>query len=219
MQGQGTLLRIDRSRAFLLTELLILFVALPPVLLLPAPRLVQITIVLLGLAYSLVIASRAGWWPHPGLWHWPARHAWKPVIKRFLLLGSSLTVLIAWLLPQLFLVVPRTTPDLWISVSLLYGVFSVIPQEWLFRHFLFQRYRSLVHHAGVRQFIIAALFSWAHIIFLDPLVLALTFVGGWLFADTYRRSGSLPLVAVEHAAWGILIYTIGLGGLLAFPMP
>ncbi len=35
--------------------------------------------------------------------------------------------------------------------------------------------------------------------------------GGWLFADTYRQSRSLWLVCLEHALYGDLIFTIGLG--------
>jgi len=35
--------------------------------------------------------------------------------------------------------------------------------------------------------------------------------GGWLFGGTYRRSRSLGLVCLEHALYGDLIFTVGLG--------
>jgi hypothetical protein len=39
----------------------------------------------------------------------------------------------------------------------------------------------------------------------------LTFFGGYLFAYTYAKTRSLLLVSIEHALYGCLLYTIGLG--------
>ena len=38
-------------------------------------------------------------------------------------------------------------------------------------------------------------------------------LGGWLFARRYQRTRSLLTVSVEHALYGVLIFTIGLGDL------
>ena len=35
-------------------------------------------------------------------------------------------------------------------------------------------------------------------------------IGGWFFADTYRRSGSLSLVCLEHTLYGSFVFAIGL---------
>lgn len=43
------------------------------------------------------------------------------------------------------------------------------------------------------------------------LAVAMTMAGGGLFAWRYDRSRSLAAVWVEHALWGCLIFTIGLG--------
>jgi membrane protease YdiL (CAAX protease family) len=39
----------------------------------------------------------------------------------------------------------------------------------------------------------------------------MTLVGGLLFAHTYWKTRSLLVSAIEHALYGCLLYTIGLG--------
>jgi hypothetical protein len=39
----------------------------------------------------------------------------------------------------------------------------------------------------------------------------MSFVGGLLFAYTFTRARSLPLVALEHGLWGDWLFTLGLG--------
>jgi hypothetical protein len=39
----------------------------------------------------------------------------------------------------------------------------------------------------------------------------LTLIGGWFFAETYARTRSMRLVWLEHALYGCLVFTIGLG--------
>lgn len=200
-------------------ELLLLFVGLPPALLLPLALPVKLLAVASAAGYCLLIAYTSPGWDRHRPWIWPPQRQWRPVLVRFTVLGGLLALVTAWWLPDRFLDVAHTSPVFWLGISLFYSVVSVIPQEWLYRRFVFQHYRSLVPDGNHRVLLSALLFSWAHIIFLDPLILLLTFIGGLLFADTYRRSGSLPLVSLEHAAWGVLLFTVGLGDQLAFPSP
>jgi len=117
----------------------------------------------------------------------------------------------AWFTPGRFLNFPRERPWLWLAVMVLYPVLSVFPQELFYRVYFFRQFRSLF---GDRWgMVIASLvaFSWVHIIFRNPYAIGLTAVGGYYFADTYRRSGSLRLVCTEHALYGCLVFTVGLG--------
>jgi hypothetical protein len=41
----------------------------------------------------------------------------------------------------------------------------------------------------------------------------LTLAGGWLFARRYQRTRSLLAASVEHALYGVLAFTVGLGTL------
>jgi membrane protease YdiL (CAAX protease family) len=57
----------------------------------------------------------------------------------------------------------------------------------------------------------ALAFAWAHVVLLNFVAVALTLVGGWLFARTYQRTHSLVATALQHAAYGCLLFTVGLG--------
>lgn len=50
-----------------------------------------------------------------------------------------------------------------------------------------------------------------HIIFRNPVAPLLTLPGGYLFATTYTRTRSLLITGIEHALYGDLVFTIGLG--------
>ena len=55
---------------------------------------------------------------------------------------------------------------------------------------------------------------WAAVVvFRNVLSVVLTLVGGWLFARRYQRTRSLLAVSVEHALYGVLAFTVGLGAL------
>jgi hypothetical protein len=50
-----------------------------------------------------------------------------------------------------------------------------------------------------------------HIIFGNVIAPLLTIPGGYLFCRTYARTGSLPAAAIEHAVYGDIVFTVGLG--------
>jgi hypothetical protein len=56
-------------------------------------------------------------------------------------------------------------------------------------------------------------FGWAHVGYGHAASIILSTIGGLFFADTFRRSGSLRLACLEHALYGDLMFTIGLGHL------
>ena len=106
---------------------------------------------------------------------------------------------------------PRTSPWRWLLMMLLYPVLSVVPQELVFRTFFFHRYGRLFGSPWVTTAASAIAFSWAHIVLMNELAVVLTLLGGWLFARTYVKTRSLLATAVEHAAYGCLLFTVGLG--------
>ncbi len=54
-------------------------------------------------------------------------------------------------------------------------------------------------------------FGFAHIVFDNWVAPALCAIGGLIFAHTYRRTRSLALASFEHALYGDLVFTLGLG--------
>lgn len=45
----------------------------------------------------------------------------------------------------------------------------------------------------------------------------LTFIGGLLFALTFKKTKSTLLVSIEHAIYGSWLFTVGMGEMLGFP--
>ena len=148
-----------------------------------------------------------------------SRIEFRPLLLRlFVVCGLALGLMFITDPNNLFIVV-RKNPLMWISIALFYSLFSVYPQEFLYRLFFFERYRSLFQSRRVFLLVNAAVFSLAHLMFWNGLVLILTLVGGLLFASSYERTKSLTFVSLEHALYGVWLFTIGMGEMLAFPMP
>lgn len=108
-------------------------------------------------------------------------------------------------------------PILWLTILFIYSIFSVYPQELIYRTFYFQRYESLFQNKNVFIFVNAIVFALAHLFFKNSLVIILTFFGGLLFAFTYKKTKSTLLVTIEHAIYGCWLFTVGMGEMLGFP--
>ncbi len=74
-----------------------------------------------------------------------------------------------------FLDLPKSNFLLWLIILILYPIFSAFPQEIIYRKFFFQRYRKLFKNKKVFIIANAFLFSFAHIIYLNPIVINLYF--------------------------------------------
>ncbi len=133
------------------------------------------------------------------------------ILRLLLINGALLTVVVLAVRPEWALSFVRAEPLIWIMVMLLYPLFSALPQEFIYRSFFFHRYRRLFAASWSMDAVNAFAFGFMHIVFDNWVAVALTTVGGWLFARTYRRSGSLLCVTLEHSLYGCFIFTIGLG--------
>lgn len=134
------------------------------------------------------------------------------IIAIFAVAGPAITLFAYHDSPDSFLRFPRYAPQIWIVVMILYPLVSVTAQEVMYRVFFFHRYRALF--AGDREAGIvlnAVLFSFSHIIFQSVTTLIISLLGGLLFAWRYESSRSYWTVVLEHALYGNLIFTVGLG--------
>jgi hypothetical protein len=118
---------------------------------------------------------------------------------------------VALVTPSHLFDLPRRQPWLWLAVMVFYPLVSVYPQELVFRAFILERYRPVFGDGRVMAGASAVAFGFVHIIFGNLLAVGLSLVGGWLFARRYQRTRSLLATSVEHALYGQLIFTIGLG--------
>ncbi len=133
------------------------------------------------------------------------------VVLRFVVVAALLVGATLLFLPDLFLSFPRDRPWLWLAVMLGYPALSVWPQEMIYRRFVLVRYRPLFGSGAGFIAASAIAFGYAHLIFLNPVAVTLSAVGGGLFAANFARHRSLALVWMEHALYGCLIFTIGFG--------
>lgn len=129
--------------------------------------------------------------------------------------GLAVAALAKKIAPDEFLVPLRTNRKALAKELALYWSLSVVPQELLYRTFFYHRYKGQIpaHLFGV---INAAAFGFAHVIFKNAMAPLLTFGAGVLFAHSYERHRSLPLVSLEHALYGSLLFALGLGKYFTF---
>lgn len=135
----------------------------------------------------------------------------KKIFLRFAVCSPLIAAFVFFLFPKNLFAMPLESPNVWATVMLLYPLLSVYPQELIYRAFFFERYRKLFPSCRATVLSSAVVFGLVHIIFQNPIAILLTLVGGVFFAETYARTRSLRLVWLEHALYGCLIFTIGLG--------
>lgn len=134
------------------------------------------------------------------------------VLKRFFLISTAITIYILLYESALFLMLLKTKPWFWLEVVLLYPLLSAFTQEILFRSFFFHRYEKLFKGRLFSLIMVnALLFAYMHLVFGNWIAVVFTFFGGILFAQTYLKTRSTLLTAIEHALYGNTLFTLGLG--------
>lgn len=206
-----------RSNTYKIIEFLIIFILTPISFVLEYSKILKLTIGILGFIYiiyvllkvenhNLKIEQNLNW-----------KQFWSRTLLIFILISVSTTIFV-WLTDkESLLKVMINKPKLWLFILFVYSLFSVYPQELIYRTFFFKRYTNIIKNENFFIFINALIFSLAHIIFKNPFVLLLTFIGGFLFALTYKRTKSTLLASIEHAIYGCWLFTVGMGNMLGFP--
>jgi membrane protease YdiL (CAAX protease family) len=136
---------------------------------------------------------------------------WRTLSIRFVIIAGCLVLYMILVEPGNVLTILRRNPTLWALIMITYPVFSVVPQEIIYRAFFFHRYSSLFANKSVGIVINAALFAFAHILFRNWIAVIGSFVAGLLWATTYLGSKSLLVVSLEHALYGNFVFTLGMG--------
>ncbi len=106
---------------------------------------------------------------------------------------AALVLLIAWRLHTL-----RPPPDtlaVWASVAL--SLVWAFAQQFLAQSFFFLHFERLLGSGRRAVLATALLFSSAHV--PNPVLVPVTFVGGLILSELFRRNRTLYLLAVAHA--------------------
>lgn len=205
------------STTYKLSELFLIFVIAPIVMVLEVPIIIKTIIGVTGFIYIIMVllkvekkkfklAANLNW-----------SRFWQQKLVYFLFI-AMITTSYVWFTDKTMLFnVMLHKSKLWIFILFFYSLFSVYPQELIYRTFFFQRYQTLFKNKRLFLCLNAALFSFAHIFFMNSLVMLLTFIGGFLFAITFYRTRSTVMVSIEHAIYGCWLFTVGMGTMLGFP--
>ncbi len=133
------------------------------------------------------------------------------MLLRALVVAVALSAFVFWIDPALFLAFPRTRPRVWGFVVLLYPFLSALPQEFIYRSFLYHRYAPLFGTKLTRLAASAMAFSFLHIMYDNVFAIVSTLIAGVLLSLTYQRSRSLLVAFAEHTLYGWIVFTVGLG--------
>ena len=206
-----------QSVRYKLVEFFILFVLFPIFLALDFSIVLKMILGIIGFVYIVFVIlkiEKLHFGIRPNL-NWST--FFKQTIVKFLIIVLLTTLYVFWFDSENLFVVVMHKPILWLGILFVYTLFSVYPQELIYRTFFFERYQALVKSKSLVVFINAIVFSLAHMFFRNTLVLFLTFCGGILFAMTYKNTRSTFLVSIEHALYGCWLFTVGMGSMLGFP--
>ncbi len=206
-----------KSTPYRAIELFLLFVGIPISFVLEFPIWIKMILGILGFGYVVFVLLRIekNQFKISNNLNW--KQFWKQTLLK--LIGIAIvTTLYMWIVDSSNLYgVIRHKPMLWVIILFLYSLFSVYPQELIYRTFFFQRYEGLFKSEVLFVLVNAALFSLAHLFFRNALVMLLTFLGGILFALTFKKTKSTLLVSIEHSIYGCWLFTVGMGEMLGFP--
>ncbi|MGK0371590.1 MAG: membrane protease YdiL (CAAX protease family) [Glaciecola sp.] len=214
-----------RKNRLLWIELGLVFLALPIVLAINPFVEISVGLAIFALIYVVYIC-KSEFCQHSFLTMWKEiriafrpqwKELWPRVAIKFIIFALLTSVFVYLQMPDSLFVVVIKDPLLWLTVCLFYCFVSVLPQEFLYRSFFFKRYNGLVASASGFILLNAIVFCAAHLMFHNWIVLLITFLGGFLFAFTYHKSRSYWLVSAEHSFYGLWIFTLGMGEILAFP--
>lgn len=84
----------------------------------------------------------------------------------------------------------------------MYLTWAVI-QQWIQQSFFFVRLERILHRGILASFTAAAMFGLAHL--PNPVLAPLTFLGGWLLSELYRRYRSFLPLGIAHGLVGLAI--------------
>lgn len=165
-----------------------------------------------GMLFCLIILIRTPSFTIRQLFQIKNTRKWLPgMLLRIAVFSITALFITRYFFPDRFLAFPKSAPLWWGIVILLYPILSVIPQGIIYRAFFFHRYQPLFGSGTPAIILSAVVFAFAHIVFHNVLALIFTFAGGLILGFSYRRHGCLIATNIEHALYGDILFTVGLG--------
>jgi uncharacterized protein len=193
----------------LLLESVLLY-AMPPLLILSGalPKYTVMPMLWAALVYVLFILRRSD--PAVLRFHIDPQML-RHILLRFALLATLMVLFVICCYPKMLFSLPMHHPGFWLLVMLLYPPLSALAQEVVFRAFFAYRYEKLIPQRALFMLSNALVFAYVHSLYANPVAVSFSFAGALLFMSTYLKTRSVAMSTVEHALYGNLIFTLGLG--------
>ena len=157
----------------------------------------------------LWILSLIWWRRQPLSLQWPKSEALKSVFLRTAGVALILGVGLFFFRPELMFAFPLAMPERYALVMLIYPFLSALPQEIVFRPLFWSWLSHLSPHGRILWNALA--FGVAHSVFMNPIAVVLSTLGGIVLAYHYERHQDVVLVWIEHVLYGWLVFTLGWG--------
>jgi len=202
-----------RFRALLSVEFFLLCIALPTCIIVFKLAPLMFTFLWGAALFCFLIYRRQFFTSFRQMWKWEAV-TWanmKPLLARWVVCSIGMTIFLYFYDPDRLFYLVLERPQIIPFLLVLYPVLSALPQEFIFCSYFFERYHHYFKTDNVKVIASAVVFSYAHMLFINPVAPALSFIAGLIFARTYAQTRSLALVTIEHGLYGNALFVIGLG--------
>jgi len=209
---------MNLSKVLKIVEFLLLFIVVPGILAIPIAKPIKLTSVILALIYVCYLTYKNKVkFNFKSIFKRPTRAYLIRILVIAVLLIVIGVVIIQFINPQLLFSVVKQKPFVWLAILFVYAFLSVIPQELIYRGFFYSRYYYLFPNKKIFSILNVVCFSWCHVFLGNIWVMVITALAGVFFVYTYEKEKSLLWTVVEHSLYGNLVFTLGLGEMLAFP--
>ncbi|MTI24155.1 CPBP family intramembrane glutamic endopeptidase [Fulvivirga kasyanovii] len=202
--------RLLKSRSFCIVELLFLFVAIPLFTKYQLKGFYNL-VPLLVVAVILLVTLLKDQSFHNRQFVRLVPVNWKLLITRFLIISAVIYIAIRVFQEELLYYLPQEKPEKYLLAIALYPLWSVIPQEIVYRAWYYHRYSELFPNVKLAVFVNSLLFGFTHIVFDNWIAVSGAFAVSFIFSHTYRKYNSLLTVIIEHFFYGVMIFSLGLG--------
>lgn len=135
-------------------------------------------------------------------------------LRGFVVAGLILVYVLLWDREHLF-DFPSRRPGLWLLVFFLYPVLSALPQEIIYRVYVFEVFGLLRRRPWIALWVSGLTFGWVHVIYAGWFAVAASIPIGLMLAWVYKtrrdEPGVLTALVLEHSLYGLAVFTLGLG--------
>lgn len=205
-----------RTKIYRWIEIIFLYIGIPLLFffdLLPVHKLIPLIIV--SLIFLYIILRDKSFKRHQ--FKLNGFKAWSMIFYRTSIIIIFLLVYVWHTFPEQLFQMPTERTLFWVVLLLMYPLWSVIPQEFVYRVYFYHRFSGLLKNRNLLVILNAIMFSFSHIIFENWVALVFTFVASIMFSLTYLRYRSYSIIVLEHVLYGSLIFTIGPGEFFYMP--